>query len=103
MTIATDHRLGGRRALTLAAMAAIIEGFDLQSAGVAAPQLVLALRLTPQQVGLFFSAATFGLIIGALIGGRIADAWAAGPGWCWRWSRSGLSHWRQHLSTALNN
>lgn len=69
-----DHRSGGRRALTLAFMAAVIEGFDLQAAGVAVPKLAPAFGLTPQQIGLFFSSATFGLIFGALAGGRIADA-----------------------------
>lgn len=69
-----DHRSGGRRALALAFLAAVIEGFDLQAAGVAAPRLVPVFGLTPQQIGLFFSSATFGLIFGALAGGRIADA-----------------------------
>lgn len=64
---------GGRRALTLAFLTAIIEGFDLQSAGVAAPKLGPAFGLTPSQMGLFFSAATFGLIFGAVAGGLIAD------------------------------
>lgn len=74
MTTITDPRRGGGRALALASMAAVIEGFDLQSAGVAVPKLAPAFGLGPQQIGLFFSSATFGLIFGALIGGRIADA-----------------------------
>ncbi|WP_037067251.1 3-(3-hydroxy-phenyl)propionate transporter MhpT [Allorhizobium undicola] len=64
----------GRRARSLAFLGAIIEGFDLQAAGVAAPRLIPAFKLTPEQAGLFFSSATMGLIVGALIGGRIADA-----------------------------
>ncbi|REG45935.1 3-(3-hydroxy-phenyl)propionate transporter MhpT [Paracoccus versutus] len=80
MQTISDHRHGGGRALTLAFLAAVIEGFDLQAAGVAAPKLVPAFALTPQQVGLFFSAATFGLIFGALAGGRIADAWGRRAG-----------------------
>lgn len=75
MQTLTDHRHGGGRALTLAFLAATIEGFDLQAAGVAVPKLAPAFGLSPQQIGLFFSAATFGLIFGALAGGRIADAW----------------------------
>ncbi|HEY0212111.1 MAG TPA: 3-(3-hydroxy-phenyl)propionate transporter MhpT [Paenirhodobacter sp.] len=74
MTTLTDHRQGGGRALACASLAAIIEGFDLQSAGVAVPKLAPALGLGPHEVGMFFSSATIGLIIGALIGGRIADA-----------------------------
>lgn len=59
--------------LTLCLAAAVIEGFDLQAAGVAAPLLGPAMRLTPGQLGSFFAAATIGLIVGALIGGRVAD------------------------------
>ncbi|WP_041795641.1 MFS transporter [Pararhodospirillum photometricum] len=68
------------RALLLVFLAAVIEGFDLQSAGVAAPKLVPVFSLTPNQIGLFFSAATVGLIVGALAGGRIADAWGRRAG-----------------------
>ena len=75
-----DHRSGGRRALLLAFMAAVIEGFDLQAAGVAVPKLAPAFGLTPQQIGLFFSSATVGLIFGALAGGRVADAWGRRSG-----------------------
>ncbi|WP_223252189.1 MFS transporter [Paracoccus mutanolyticus] len=80
MKTINDHRHGGGRALTLAFLAAVIEGFDLQAAGVAVPKLAPAFGLTPQQIGLFFSAATFGLIFGALAGGRIADAWGRRTG-----------------------
>ena len=71
-----DKTLSGapdRRALWLCFLAAMIEGFDIQAAGVAAPKLAPALGLTPAQMGMFFSAATFGLIFGAIAGGRIAD------------------------------
>ena len=40
---------------------------------MAAPQLVQALGLTPQQIGMFFTASTLGLIAGAALGGRLAD------------------------------
>lgn len=80
MKTINDHRHGGGRALTLTFLAAVIEGFDLQAAGVAVPKLAPAFGLTPQQIGLFFSAATFGLIFGALAGGRIADAWGRRTG-----------------------
>lgn len=69
----TQQAAGGGRALTLAFLTAMIEGFDLQSAGVAAPKLGPAFGLTPGQMGFFFSAATFGLIFGAVAGGLIAD------------------------------
>lgn len=80
METLTDHRHGGRRALALAFLAAIIEGFDLQAAGVVVPKLAPVFDLGPQQIGLFFSSATFGLIFGALAGGRIADKWGRRAG-----------------------
>ncbi|MDQ0457818.1 3-(3-hydroxy-phenyl)propionate transporter MhpT [Rhizobium paknamense] len=80
MTTSTDHRASGGKGLKLAVLAATIEGFDLQAAGVAAPKLIPAFALNPNQVGLFFSSATVGLIIGALLGGRVADAFGRRTG-----------------------
>ncbi len=59
--------------VTLCSVVAMFEGFDLQAAGVAAPRLAPALGMTPAQMGFFFSASTFGLILGAALGGRISD------------------------------
>ena len=69
----TNLQTSGRGVLILCLCAAMIEGFDIQAAGVAAPKLGPALGLEPGQMALFFSSATFGLIFGAIIGGRIAD------------------------------
>ena len=69
-----------RVALWLCFLVATIEGFDLQAAGVAAPLLAPAFKLGPAQMGLFFSAATIGLIVGALLGGRVADRVGRKPG-----------------------
>ncbi|WP_377296500.1 3-(3-hydroxy-phenyl)propionate transporter MhpT [Rhizobium sp. SGZ-381] len=80
MTKTVALHAGGGRALALAFLAAVIEGFDLQAAGVAVPKLVPAFGLTPPQIGLFLSAATFGLIFGALSGGWIADRWGRRAG-----------------------
>ncbi|HEX4183926.1 MAG TPA: MFS transporter, partial [Caulobacteraceae bacterium] len=52
---------------------AIPEGYDLQAIGVAAPRLIPALHLAKAQTGWVFSASLFGLIIGAMAGGWIAD------------------------------
>ena len=49
------------------------EGFDIQSMGVAAPRLGPALHLTREQLGPVFSASLVGLLLGALIVGRLAD------------------------------
>jgi MFS transporter, AAHS family, 3-hydroxyphenylpropionic acid transporter len=62
-----------RLALVLCAAAAIVEGFDVQSMGVAAPRVIAEFALGPSQSGVLFSAATFGLFIGAVVGGRISD------------------------------
>ena len=72
----TDGRKGmGASATTVAlcCLVAVFEGFDLQAAGVAAPKLGPAFHMTPAQLGWFFSASTFGLMIGAAIGGRLSD------------------------------
>jgi len=54
-------------------IAALCEGFDVQAAGVAAGGLSREFRPTPAQLGVFFSASGAGLLIGAVIGGRVAD------------------------------
>ncbi|TPE48197.1 3-(3-hydroxy-phenyl)propionate transporter MhpT [Amaricoccus solimangrovi] len=76
----TTHAGAETRALLLVFLAAMIEGFDLQAAGVAAPKLGPAFGLAPNQMGLFFSSATFGLIFGSLAGGVIADRWGRRAG-----------------------
>ncbi len=52
---------------------AVLEGFDLQVAGVAAPRFAGPMGLDSDTLGLFFSASTFGLLFGALFGGWVAD------------------------------
>lgn len=59
--------------LWLCAAAALFEGFDNQSMGVAAPRLTAEFAMTAGEKGLVFSAAAIGLAIGAIGGGRIAD------------------------------
>ncbi len=54
-------------------LVAFCEGFDLQAAGVAAAGIAPEFKPTPEQLGRFFSASTFGLFLGALGGGRLAD------------------------------
>lgn len=57
----------------LCVLGALIEGYDLQAAGLAAPKYGPAFALQSQQVGYTFTANTLGLFIGAVIGGRLAD------------------------------
>jgi AAHS family 3-hydroxyphenylpropionic acid transporter len=63
-----------RTTIVFCVLAALCEGIDLQAAGVAAAGIVPEFKPNPSQMGTFFSASTFGLFIGALIGGRVADA-----------------------------
>ena len=53
--------------------ASILEGIDIQSAGVAGPGIRADFGLDPAQLGLVFSASIIGLLPGAAIGGRLAD------------------------------
>jgi AAHS family 3-hydroxyphenylpropionic acid transporter len=57
----------------LCSLAAILEGYDIQAFGVAAPKLVAALGLNPAQQGTAASAATIGLVLGAILGGKLGD------------------------------
>lgn len=52
---------------------AVLEGYDVQAFGIAAPKLVAALGLGPAQQGNAASVAMVGLVIGAFAGGKIAD------------------------------
>jgi AAHS family 3-hydroxyphenylpropionic acid transporter len=64
-----------RSTLTLALCfcAAIIEGIDLQSMGIAAPGLASEFHLSKEALGTVLTASPLGLFFGAFIGGRIAD------------------------------
>ncbi|MHC9086872.1 3-(3-hydroxy-phenyl)propionate transporter MhpT [Luteimonas sp. RIT-PG2_3] len=59
--------------VAMCCLVAVFEGFDLQAAGVAAPKLIPVFGLDPAQLGWFFSASTFGLMLGAVFGGRLSD------------------------------
>jgi MFS transporter, AAHS family, 3-hydroxyphenylpropionic acid transporter len=59
--------------VALCYLIAVFEGFDLQAAGVAAPKLGPAFHMKSGQLGWFFSASTFGLMLGAALGGRLSD------------------------------
>ena len=52
---------------------AVLEGFDIQAMGVAAPRLVREFAFDPKQMGWVFSISNVGLVIGAILGGRLAD------------------------------
>jgi AAHS family 3-hydroxyphenylpropionic acid transporter len=67
------NKSAARVTLTLCVAAALLEGFDTQSMGVAAPRVVAEFGLSSAQSGVIFSAATLGLFFGAAVGGRVAD------------------------------
>ncbi|MBP0575326.1 MFS transporter, partial [Mycobacterium tuberculosis] len=57
----------------------MLEGFDIQAAGVAAPKLVPDFGLQPAQVGAFFSSSAVGVLIFAALGGMLADRYGRKP------------------------
>ena len=67
---------GGRGAgltLALCFLAILCEGLDIQSMGLAAPRMAPVLGLTREQLGPLFSASIVGLLVGAVVFGRLAD------------------------------
>ncbi|NRE98971.1 MFS transporter, partial [Klebsiella variicola] len=54
-------------------MVALMEGLDLQAAGIAAVGMAQAFALDKMQMGWIFSAGILGLLPGALMGGMLAD------------------------------
>ncbi|QPF32083.1 3-(3-hydroxy-phenyl)propionate transporter MhpT [Acinetobacter lwoffii] len=52
---------------------AVIEGLDIQAAGITAAGIREHFGLDSSQLGVFFSAGILGLLPGALVGGRFAD------------------------------
>lgn len=54
-------------------LVALLEGLDLQAAGIAAPGMASAFALGKLQMGWVFSAGILGLLPGALVGGWLAD------------------------------
>ncbi len=76
MVAAMRSASGSERSLAtllICAAAAVFEGFDNQSVGVAMPRLALEFALDARAKGWILSAAPLGLFLGAAIGGRIAD------------------------------
>src|SRR5260370_31366469 len=75
MTGARATASGWRKRLPLALcfLAILCEGIDIVSMGVAAPRMAPALGLTRDRLGPLFSASIVGLLVGAVIFGRLAD------------------------------
>lgn len=65
--------------LALCALLIFLDGFDLQAIGFAAPALAEALHISRPALGPVFSAGQFGLILGGLGLGLMADRWGRKP------------------------
>lgn len=52
---------------------ALLEGFDIQAIGIAAPKLFALLHIAPENGGKIFSTGQLGLVIGSIIGGKLCD------------------------------
>jgi AAHS family 3-hydroxyphenylpropionic acid transporter len=66
---------GSRSAITvlLCMLVAVVEGFDIQAIGIAAPRLAPELGLSAGALGWIFSFGNVGFVVGAGIGGWLAD------------------------------
>lgn len=59
--------------IALCFLVAVVEGFDIQAIGIAAPKLAPQFGLSPGQMAWIFAASNIGLVIGAIFGGWLAD------------------------------
>jgi len=69
------------RALTIALCfaVAVLEGFDIQALGVAAPKLAPEFGLAADRMGWIFAVSNIGLVVGASFGGWLADRFGRKP------------------------
>jgi MFS transporter, AAHS family, 4-hydroxybenzoate transporter len=66
-------RRGEWRVFAICTAIALLDGFDVQTMGVAAPALARAWGLAPPALSAVFMAAPAGMVVGALVMGRLAD------------------------------
>jgi MFS transporter, AAHS family, 3-hydroxyphenylpropionic acid transporter len=69
----TTKELNTCRVLVLCAIVILLEGFDIQAAGVSAPKLALAFHLAPFGKGIFLGASAVGIFFASILGGFLAD------------------------------
>lgn len=81
LTIESSASAPVNRTLTIALCfaVAVIEGFDIQAIGVAAPKLAPELGLSADALGFIFTISNVGLVFGAAFGGRLADRFGRKP------------------------
>jgi len=75
VAVSNTEAVARRPAITIALcfLVAVVEGFDIQAIGIAAPQLAPQFGLSPGQMGWIFAISNIGLVIGASFGGWFAD------------------------------
>src|SRR5215211_5896943 len=61
------------RVFILCMICLIMDGFDVQALGYAAPPIIREFGLPPSALGSVFSAANFGVLIGSLVFSALAD------------------------------
>jgi MFS transporter, AAHS family, 3-hydroxyphenylpropionic acid transporter len=76
---ARARELGTVRVLALCALVILLEGFDLQAAGVSAPHLAPEFHLLPVQIGWFLGASSLGIFLASVLGGILADRFGRRP------------------------
>ncbi len=59
--------------ISLCMAVAVLEGFDIQAMGVAAPRLAPEFGLGPDEMGWVFAINNIGMVLGAALGGWLAD------------------------------
>lgn len=79
MKAETDRSTGAWVTIALCFAAAVLEGFDIQAIGIAAPRLGPELGLAPPILGKALAASNIGLVFGAAVGGWLADVWGRKP------------------------
>jgi MFS transporter, AAHS family, 3-hydroxyphenylpropionic acid transporter len=75
----TTKELNTFRVLPLCAIVILLEGYDIQAAGVSATKLALAFNLAPLGKGVFLGASAVGIFISAVLGGFLADKYGRRP------------------------
>ena len=63
----TTPELNTFRVLVLCAIVVLLEGFDIQAAGVSATKLTLACQLDPFEKGIFLGASSVGIFIASVV------------------------------------
>jgi MFS transporter, AAHS family, 3-hydroxyphenylpropionic acid transporter len=75
----TTKELNTYRVLVLCSIVILLEGFDIQAAGVSATKLTLAFNLAPFGKGIFLGASAAGIFIASVLGGFLADKYGRRP------------------------